>query len=296
MIARLFLAPRVAPSLLCAAAALPFAGLASPAAAQSLEDCGNIYVQAQGTCEYDPPSIDCNVACQPIHLQAACAGEAYVDCRGSCNANIDVGCDVDCQASCTAKCNVDPGSFDCQAYCQADCAGSCDAECSASADKAHCQASCKASCSGDCAANCKIRPPMVDCRADCQASCTGSCHAKANVGCQVMCQSKFNVKCEAELSGGCEAQCKSEQGALFCEGDYVDSRNNLDQCIEALKNDLNVKVEGYAEGECANNTCSGKVGGGASCSAVPSRQAGRSGSAWLAIVGALGALVWRRRR
>ncbi|MEY4514472.1 MAG: hypothetical protein RLZZ450_6594 [Pseudomonadota bacterium] len=85
----------------------------SRAHAQDLADCGNIYVEANAMCELDPPSIDCNVACEPIRLEAACAGEAYLKCDGGCDANVDVGCSVSCEGSCTAACEADRGEFDC---------------------------------------------------------------------------------------------------------------------------------------------------------------------------------------
>ena len=269
---------------------------AGRALAQDLADCGNIYVEASATCEVDPPSIDCKVACEPIHLEAACAGEAYLKCDGGCDANIDVGCTGSCEASCNADCMVEQGEFDCQAYCQADCSGGCQAKCSSSANKTECEASCKGSCTGDCDASCRVRPPQVDCKADCKASCTGSCHAKANVDCQVMCQSKLYVECKARLSGGCMGKCTSDEGALFCEGNYVDTGNNLDSCVEALKAKLDVQVEGYSEGMCANGTCAGEAGGSASCSAVPGAR-GHDG-AWLGLglMAGMGVLFARRRR
>jgi hypothetical protein len=265
------------------------------AQAQDLADCGNIYVEANATCTVDPPSIDCNVACEPIRLEAACAGEAYLKCEGGCDANVDVGCSGSCEASCEAQCNVQPGEFDCQAYCQADCAGSCQASCMTSGNASECEASCKGSCTGDCDASCRVRPPKVDCNADCKASCNGSCHAKANVNCQVDCQSKLYVECKARLSGGCKAQCMSDAGALFCEGDYVDTGNKLDSCVQALKSKLDVQVEGYSEGMCANGTCAGQAGGSASCSAAPVA-AGHNPWLGLSLFAGLGIVTARRRR
>jgi hypothetical protein len=279
---------------LAVSVALTDAGRA-PAKAQDLADCGNIYVEAEGMCVVDPPSIDCNVACEPLKLEAACAGEAYLKCEGGCDANVDVGCSGSCEAMCTTMCTVDPGEFDCQAYCQADCSGSCEGKCSGNANKTECEASCKGSCSGDCNASCKVTPPKADCAADCKASCTGSCHAKANVDCQVKCQSALYVDCKARLSGGCVGQCTSDKGALFCEGNYVDTGNNLDSCVEALKQKLNVQVEGYSEGACANGTCGGTAGGRASCSAVPGTAG--AGSSWLGLsmLAGVGLVLGRRQ-
>jgi hypothetical protein len=266
------------------------------AEAQSLQDCGNIYVEAEATCKVNPPNIDCEVACEPIHLQAACAGEAYLRCEGGCDAEFEAGCSASCEADCRADCQVDRGEFDCQAYCQADCSADCSASCKNSGDKTRCEASCRGSCTGDCDANCRVRPPSVDCQADCRASCTGSCHAKANVMCQVDCQSKFYVECEARLTGGCEAQCTTEAGALFCEGNYVDTKNNLDSCVQALRDKLDVEVEVYADGECVNNTCSGEIGGSSSCSALPMQRGAMGGLGLSSLIAGLCIALARRRR
>src|SRR5438105_1420269 len=75
------------------------------------------------------------------------------------------------------------------------------------------------------------RRRAVTCQAKCEASCSGSCTAKANVDCDVSCQATGYANCEAMLTGGCQAQCTTPQGALFCDGQYVDTGNNLQQCI-----------------------------------------------------------------
>lgn len=262
----------------------------------SLEDCGNIYVEAEATCEVTAPSVSCDVQCEPIHLQAACAGEAYVDCRGGCDVEVDVQVVASCEAQCDIDCKADPGEFNCQAYCQGSCSGDCSASCASSGDKTRCEASCRATCTGDCDAECKIRPPTVDCSGNCKAACTGSAHARASVDCQVDCQSEFYLECEADLSGGCKADCMSEQGALFCDGNYVDTGNNLEMCIDALKSRLDVQVEGYADGECVGNTCTGEVGGSGSCSALPGGAPRSAGGLGLSLLAGLGLVFARRRR
>ena len=65
-------------------------------------------------------------------------------------------------------------------------------------------------------------------------SLDGSCTAKANVDCDVSCQATGYANCEAMLTGGCQAQCTTPQGALFCDGQYVDTGNNLQQCISTI--------------------------------------------------------------
>jgi MYXO-CTERM domain-containing protein len=265
---------------------------ASAAHAQdSLDACGDIHVEAQAECTVVPPSAECETMCTPVTVRAACAAELTVECEGQCNVEASLDCKASCNADCTAQCTVDPGKFDCRASCVADCGGECAAHCEAGEAGAQCRASCEGSCSASCDGKCDVELPEADCEARCEASCTGSCEAKANVDCQ----SELYADCEVEMSGGCKTACETMEGALFCDGQYVDHGNNLEECIAALEAALDIQVEGYAEGssECANGTCTAEGEAGVKCSAAPHAPASAGG---LAALGMLGAVLWRRRR
>lgn len=273
-----------------------FAALSSADAQQqpSLESCNNIYVEAGAECMVIPPSASCDAVCTPINVEAACAAELQVQCDASCNAELDVGCTVDCSAGCTAECLVDPGEFDCQAYCQADCSGACEAECAAGAEGGECRAACRATCSADCNADCKITPPTATCEARCEASCKGSCHAKANIDCQADCQADGFVDCKARVTGGCEVDCMSQEGALFCDGYYVDTKDQLEMCVAALEAALDIEYMASAEGECVGNTCTATAEASAGCSALPGAAGGAS--SFGLIFAGMAAYAARRRR
>jgi MYXO-CTERM domain-containing protein len=96
------------------------------------------------------------------------------------------------------------------------------------------------------------------------------------------------------LSGGCTAQCTQPSGALFCDGNYVDTGNNLQNCIDALNAYLHVKVDASASGSCSGNECQGQAKASASCAAAPG-EAGASAAAVFGLVG-LGAFGAFRRR
>ena len=51
--------------------------------------------------------------------------------------------------------------------------------------------------------------------------------------------------------------CKGDEGALFCNGQYVDTGNNLQACVDALRAALDIQVEGKAE---AHSECAGGNG------------------------------------
>jgi hypothetical protein len=237
----------------------------------SLAACGNINVRASAQCKVEA-SGGCTAQCTPVSFQAACAARLTADCDGQCTATLPE-CNGSCEGSCQGQC-TDPGSFDCQASCEGSCSADCDAQCSGSASgntasgscKARCQANCGAKCSGSCSAT----PPT--CEGKCKASCEGSCRGKATAQCQIECQGKLEGGCVAELEGGCKTRCTQPEGALFCDGQYVDTGNNLQNCIDALKARFNIQVQGSASGQCSGNQCTGEAEGSASC-ATSSRSA-----------------------
>lgn len=273
-------------------------GATRPAHATGLAACGNINVEANAQCEVEPPSVSCEANCTPLKFQAACAGKLEVDCSGQCNVDISASCTASCQADCQADCDVRPATFDCKAECNLQADAECNAQCSAAANKAQCQASCKASFTAECDASCKATPPSAMCKAKCEASCQGSCQAKANASCQINCQTKAFASCEAELQGHCNLDCQSMEGALLCDGQYVDHGGNLKKCIDAINNVVTVKVRGTSQGSCSGNTCEGSAEGSAeaSCSVVPGLGASTPGAgAYGVLVAGLVGLAARRR-
>lgn len=284
-------------ALAASLAALTYAPLAAAQVNSevSLDACNNIYVAAEAECTVIPPRADCDANCTPITVRAACAADLRADCSGECSTVFEASCTASCEADCHAECQVDPGKFDCQAYCQADCTGSCEAACKGNKDGAHCRASCEATCSADCNGTCKVNPPMVNCDSRCEASCSGSCSAKAEMDCQIDCQAEGFVNCEADFDGGCKLACRTQEGALFCDSQWVDTRSQLNQCIDALKTAVNIDYQGTADGKCANGRCDFEAQGSASCSALSGNHAANA-SSFLLVLAALGLSVGRRRR
>jgi MYXO-CTERM domain-containing protein len=108
------------------------------------------------------------------------------------------------------------------------------------------------------------------------------------------------VKCEGDLKVDCEAQCSKPEGALFCDGQYVDNGGNLAECTAAIEAWLaaqaSFEASGSASGECNGGTCEAEAEGeaSASCSTVPGGPAG-FGAALIGMIVA-GAALGRRRR
>jgi len=276
-------------TLVCAALVATL--LESRRAEAGLEACGDVHVEAEAHCEVEVEG-GCVAQCEPIRVEAACAAELYAECDGQCRADVSIECTGGCQADCRAMCDVDPGSFDCRIACNADCQSACSGSCDS--NDSECRAACEGTCSAECDANCEITPPRANCEGRCEAACEGSCRGQANLDCQVDCQAGGFAMCEADLVGGCEAQCRRPEGALFCDGQYIDYGNNLEQCIDALEEQLDavVDVEGTASASCSQGRCEGSAEGSLSCAVAPTH--GPGPAAW-AVVCFLLLLAHRRR-
>ena len=132
-------------------------------------------------------------------------------------------------------------------------------------------------------------------QAKCEASCQGKCEAEASVDCDIQCTSDGYAECEASLEGGCKGHCEAPEGALFCDGQYVDYGNNLEECTAALQAVFNIKASASSSGSCDNNSCEGEAEASASCSVVPGVSGSSAAGFMLAGLG-LAAFASRRRR
>lgn len=281
---------------LIAACALAVPLLATSPAHASLDSCGNIHVEANAQCALEVEG-GCEVHCEPVNFYAACSAEGYAKCEGQCDLP-SVECSASCEGECAGTCEANP-EFSCEANCQGTCEGDCSGSCAAEANKAECEAHCKATCQGECSASCNGAP--ATCEGKCKGSCEGSCTAKTNMNCQIECQSEFSGGCYAEMEGGCKAACKSPEGALFCDGQYVDHGGNLKDCISALEAAMSITVDVSASasfsGECSGGSCSAEGEAEAGCSlSVANGQTDGSAPYALGLLGALGALVFGRYR
>lgn len=272
--------------------------LAAVPAQAGIDACGDISVQAKAECKLEVEG-GCEAQCTPVRMEAACAAKAQVDCRGECNVNVDVGCTASCELDCQAECKIDPPKFDCRARCEAEGSADCSGRCQSSGNRSECEASCKATFAAECDASCNIDPNTeVECEAACRGGCQGECKAEANAACQIDCQSEFVAECKVELSGGCEVECQKPEGALFCDGQYIDHGGNLEECINALEAAIDTEVQGSASGSCKNGRCTGDAEGSASasCAFVPGESGSSSGAAGLLGLGLVGFMLHRRRK
>jgi len=272
--------------------------LSSAPAHAGISACGDIDVEAHGTCEVQVDG--CDISCTPLTVEAACAAQLEASCAGSCPQVPSVTCSGSCEADCSAACDVRPAEFDCSASCKADATAKCNAQCAAETNKGQCTASCKATFAAECDASCSGKPGSATCAAKCQGRCQGSCTAQSKLQCQIDCQGKGYAQCTTKVSGGCKGDCSDPQGALFCDGEYIDHKGTVDECIAALRAALpTIMVDASARGEssCTGSTCqaSGEAQASTNCSFSPSNS-GSNVIGALAVCAALGAVFVRRRK
>jgi hypothetical protein len=237
----------------------------SPATASAtvLSDCGNIDLSSGETCTLET-SGGCTADCDPSKFQLQCSADLEASCSGSCNVTIDASCTSTCESSCTGGCTT--GSFSCEGSCDADCNGHCSSDCASDSNTTECMASCKETCDANCSGSCSGTPPSCT-PVTCQAACSGSCQAQANLDCQVTCQESGSASCESNYMDVCTGQCSAPQGALFCNGQFVNvDAAQIAACEQQLTSLLNINVVVSGSAACTGNNCSAQAS--ASCGQI----------------------------
>jgi hypothetical protein len=258
-------------------------------ASAGIPECNNVRLEdvTSSGCELRA-SGQCSVSCDRLGIyKKACATKLHTVCREDCTLSANPTCSDSCTVSCQSEC--DRGvSITCQHNCFNECHGSCDAKCDGAADVAQCRASCEATCDGECDIQCR---PVVDgdCYTHCIECCGGSCKAQANMDCQTTCQDREFEDCEHELEIDCSASCDVD-GALFCNGEYILSGQELPGCVQALISRGTLQANAQAQGEVSLGSLP-KTKGGCALGALPA--AGVSSGGALALLALLG--LGRRR-
>ena len=242
---------------------------ARSARAQSAEACGNFDFTSGIDCKIEVEG-GCEAQCTPVNFEAACTG--------GCTATADTQCVDDCGTQCVATC--DPALLDCFAGCHAECDVPTQELCEADGTRDDCADVAVAECDIHCNESCSV--PPSDCQEHCNKCCTGSCTTQVNFDC--------NLDCFAELSGGCDVQCTKPNGALFCNGQYVDA-TDVEECILYLAQEgINVDVSARGSVTCDLSGCTGE--GSTGCSTA----GGAGGGIVSLLLVGLGLILRRRKR
>jgi hypothetical protein len=204
----------------------------APSAHAGIPECGDVRLEDVESCEVRG-DIQCEASCDDLGIyKKACATKLQKVCRDECVLDPEPTCTDECTVPCTRECDLGV-SITCSHNCYAECEGSCDGSCAEADDPVQCRASCEATCDGECDVQCTAVAVDASCYQHCIECCGGSCGAQANMTCQETCQNREFEQCEYELRVDCEGSCSGD-GALFCDGEYILSAEQIAPCAQAL--------------------------------------------------------------
>ena len=214
--------------------------LGATTARAELTECGGIYLRSDSKCEYRKQQ-ECMTTCMPETVQTSCVAKVYKGCETSCTVSASTSCTTGCSASCTTDCQTQaatPAPKNCMGLCVSRCQDDC------KQGGAH-GACCGHNCSARCEQECKNMPEPVaqpaQCGTTCTNACSGSCTAQANTECQITCQDQMYTECQTEEVQVCQTTCMDGDGAIFCDGQYVDAEDRP-SCASQLKTELKIDV------------------------------------------------------
>lgn len=230
--------------------------LSATDARAGIPECGGLRLESVGSCEIRG-DLDCSASCEDLGIyKKACATKLHTVCRDVCTLDPEPTCTDECTEQCSQDCDRGVNVI-CIHNCFGECAGSCSASCEGADDVTQCMATCEATCDGECDIQCEA---VVEgsCYQHCIECCGGSCGAQANMTCQQSCQEEEFETCEYEFRAECEGSCTGD-GALFCDGEYVLSGEQMGPCfdaliragIEAVDLTFDVDLDGGVTGFCA---------------------------------------------
>jgi len=210
------------------------------ALATGLEQCGEVVLRDTDIrCELRTEE-HCSASCSYGSVQSSCVAEIYEACERECTAMPSEECQTQCQETCTTNCTapaVGEASTQCESLCVSDCEVTCTNPCG------KCDEACLHTCSDKCGEQCQSLQgdgQAPDCSTTCGTACTASCTAQANSQCQIDCQNRVFEECEPTMVERCVAEC--EIGAIFCNGQYLDS-SDVEECAAELGDETGIQVD-----------------------------------------------------
>ena len=288
---------------------LPAVALSVTAArARAVDACGGITLPEGASCEVVQGSR-CMPRCGSAGYERACAPLLYEGCAGTgaggtggtggeaaCALDIDPACVPPREADCLSACA--PETFDCVGYCRVACLAGCAASRCAGDPSAPTCVACEATCRGACEDVCAGAP--ADCAGQCTAAAQGSCISGGYHDCQAACQQGGFEGCAEALRGSCADACagagdsEASGRALFCGGDYVDGRPDVQACIDHLASE-GVQITLVTDPALCEGPSCGPQDEASSPSACSAGSAGRRAPA-AALLALLPLALWLRRR
>jgi hypothetical protein len=279
-------------------------GLVGEARADYLEHCNGIYLEADAAASCKVvPTKECEVKCEPVATENVCASRLTTSCDSNCTVEADVECRSGCKNTCVPNCTAQEGKQqppNCRGLCMSDCQKDCNEKC----EGGHCRCQCAQICSKDCRDKCDSEPEPV-CEPLCETACWGSCQGRVNVDCQLSCQSETFTECETTVTQECKKDCKTTGAAIFCDGQFLASADDLEACAEDIDAEFAIHLDVNIEANVSVNSnaaVDGKASDGSKdtnvslgCSIAPNSSRPRSDIGLMTLFLVVGA-CWRLRR
>ncbi|HEX2879398.1 MAG TPA: hypothetical protein VHO25_07660 [Polyangiaceae bacterium] len=212
--------------------------------AANLDQCGGIFLRnSDARCEFRTEE-HCSATCSYGSVQSSCVAQIYERCERECTEVPSEQCEIQCRETCTSEC-AKPIEEDlsqvaqCEALCDSDCQLSCTDPCG------KCDEACLYTCSDKCTEQCRnmtADSQPAECDTTCTTACTASCTAKANSQCQIDCQNRVFEDCEPTLVERCLEGCETQVGAIFCDGQYLDS-SDVEECAAEIDSEAGIQVD-----------------------------------------------------
>ncbi len=261
-------------------------GLPSDAQANHLDGCNGIWleVEAAASCEVVPVE-ECEVKCTEVSMELVCASRLTTECEGGCVAEASVECRSGCEETCVPSC-VEQEAADQPPNCMGLCMSDCQMDCNVTCEGGVCRSQCAQICSSDCHDKCNAEPEPV-CEPVCETACWGSCEGSASVDCQISCQSELFTQCEADTSQECVEDCDTSGFAIFCDGQFLASADDLESCAAEIEDSFEIHLEFQAEVE-AEASADGWFG----CAINPSSRP----TLPLGLIAFMGGFAWLRHK
>jgi len=278
---------------------LGFSLLPSSAHAKQLDKCGGVYLSADSKCEFKPVQ-ECMTSCATTSVEQACAQKTSTMCSASCTTTDTTTCVKTHSDSCSKECDTitEKSSHE---VCTTECVDSCTADAvkrkDFGGDRDKCHQNCAQNCNTSCE-KCSETDQKTDCTTKCMSVVENECTEEVNRDCLLSCQTDNYTSCETDTVNTCTTTCHDKQGALFCDGQFIDA-DDLQACADQLAAEFSFSIDITAHATVNGNgsvTTTNKDGSKTTtkCSFSPPTQ-GHGGMA-LGALAALGLVVARRRR
>jgi hypothetical protein len=105
---------------------------------------------------------------------------------------------------------------------------------------------------------CKVFNKQTECTQQCEpvnmtrvctTKCSGGCNKSATTTCKGGCE----TECTEQLKGACNTKCTTTEGALFCDGQFIDTGSTIKDCVTEIEGQGTVVVDKGGDAICSSS-------------------------------------------